>query len=205
MAKAPPKSPAPSRVRFIMVEAEMADGNDLSQITQAIQNALRPAVGPVRLPASPRVNGAAATLAPSQDAVVEPEGQSQDEEVEEETEETVVRQSRTQGPRKPPRVTEVDFSSGVPFATFAAEKAPDSHAMRYLTVAAWFKLHRNMDSISSNHVYTCYRHVGWPTANIDWGQPLRDLKRDQYMVSGKRGQYEINQLGLQQVEKLPKT
>jgi hypothetical protein len=44
MAKAqPPKVPGASRIRFIMVEAEMANAGDLSQITQAIQNALRPA------------------------------------------------------------------------------------------------------------------------------------------------------------------
>jgi hypothetical protein len=33
---------------------------------------------------------------------------------------------------------------------------------------------------------------------------LRDLKRQQYLGGENRGQYEINQLGLQQVESLPK-
>jgi hypothetical protein len=43
MAKNSSGSKNPSRIRFIMVDAELGDG-DVSQITQAITNALRPPV-----------------------------------------------------------------------------------------------------------------------------------------------------------------
>jgi hypothetical protein len=42
MAKSAGKSGGTSRIRFVMLDAEIPDG-DLSQITQAIHNALKPA------------------------------------------------------------------------------------------------------------------------------------------------------------------
>jgi hypothetical protein len=51
----------PSRFRFIMIDAELGDG-DIAHITQAVQNALRPPTAPVpkRL-ASTVINGSAAS------------------------------------------------------------------------------------------------------------------------------------------------
>src|SRR4029077_8334095 len=45
MAKHSFRASAPSRIRFVMVEAELGDG-EIGQITQAIQNALRTSGGP---------------------------------------------------------------------------------------------------------------------------------------------------------------
>jgi hypothetical protein len=194
-------------VRFIMVEAEMADSGDLSQITQAIQNALRPPATPIRLasPGQVKANGAAA--ASQAQPVFELEGHEVPEQEDDGEGEDAGRAAAQRTPRKPrtPKVLEIDLTTDPAFAAFAAEKNPPSHAMRYLTVAAWFKLHRQIDAVTADHVYTCYRHVRWPTDVPDWGQPLRDLKRQQYLGGETRGQYEINQLGLQQVENLPKT
>ena len=54
-----------SKIRFIMLEAELNDG-DLSQVTQAIQNALRPATTiPARIISGPATTSLAGT--PAQD------------------------------------------------------------------------------------------------------------------------------------------
>jgi hypothetical protein len=208
MAKAPPKSPGTSRVRFIMVEAEMADAGDLSQITQAIQNALRPSTTPIRLtgPAQARPNGAAAT---AQVAVEneEPEEIEQDAGV---GDAEPNRAAASDGPKTPrkfrsPEILDVDLTTEPSFAQFASEKNPGSHTMRFLTVAAWFKLHRGLDAVTADHVYTCYRAVKWPTDYQDFAQPLRDLKRSKLLGLKERGHYVINHIGLQQVEDLSKS
>src|SRR5690242_10988240 len=185
MAKAPPpKAPAPSRIRFIMVEAEMANAGDLSQITQAIQNALRPSVTPVRLngPASARANGAEAPAA--EQSAVDVEGEEvADQEVAETAngdEEASAGTPRVPRKIRPPKVIPLDLDGDPSLVQFATDKAPSSHMLRYLTVAAWFKLHKQVDAITASHVYTCYRHMdSWTKDIVDWGQPLRDLKRQQ--------------------------
>jgi len=207
MAKAPPpKPPAPSRIRFIMVEAEIANAADLSQITQAIQNAVRPTITPVRLngPTTARVNGAEA--ASVEQPVVDVEGEDVSEENIDEGVEGEASAATQRAPRKvrPPKVIPLELDGDPSFVQFAADKAPPTTTLRYLTVAAWFKLYKQVDAITASHVYTCYRHAGWPKDIVDWGQPLRELKRQQLFGGEGRGQYEINQLGLQQVEKLPK-
>jgi hypothetical protein len=205
MAKAlPPKAPATSRIRFVLVEAEIANASDLSQITQAIQNAVRPTIAQVRLngPVSARTNGVETPAA--EQPVVDVEGEEVAEEAVDTSHEQEARTATPRGPKKPPKVITLDLDGNPSFAQFAADKAPTSHFMRYLTVAAWFKLYKDTNAITASHVYTCYRHVDWPKDVDDWGQPLRDLKRQQFLGGENRGQYEINQLGMQRVEKLPK-
>jgi hypothetical protein len=107
-------------------------------------------------------------------------------------------------PRKPaptPAVLELDLTTDTSLASFAQKANPKSHLKRYLVVAAWFKEHRNIDAITSDHVYTCYRSLKWPLDINDFAQPLRDLKARQYFTAPEKGSYAINHLGLQQVEK----
>jgi hypothetical protein len=190
-----------SRVRFIMLDAELTDG-DLTQITQAIQNALRPMSGPViagrsapppqRLSSPPTEIDEAlvdeADAPPIKDAEVATSNLS----------------SRSKSIRKlrTPKVIEVDLASDPSFASFAEIKKPTSDMMRFLVVAAWFKQHRQIDAITVDHVYTCYRAVKWPSGIDDFSQPLRDLKRRQLLEKKARGNYAINHLGLAEVDKL---
>jgi hypothetical protein len=210
MAKAPPpKASGMSRVRFIMVEAEVADAGDLSQITQAIQNALRPAPGAVRIASSTqtRGNGAAAIAQTSQPPLEVDEDETAEEEVESEVAEHTRTSNGPKSPRKfrSPEVLELDLTTEPSFAAFAAERNPTSNQMRYLTVAAWFKLHRQLDAVTADHVYTCYRAVKWQSDIQDFAQPLRDLKFRKLMQGKERGHYAINHLGLQEVEDLTKS
>ena len=194
------KSGGTSRVRFVMMEAEIADGSDLAQFTQAMQNAL----------SGPRI-ATVHRLAPPAKAVVQDVNRSQAEEpeaeieVQGEVEEVSNEGARQRAPRKPaptPQVLSIDLTTEPSIATYAQKANPESHLKRYLVIAAWFKEHRNIDAITSDHVYTCYRSFKWPLDIKDFGQPLRDLKFKQLFTSPEKGSYAINHLGLQEVGKL---
>lgn len=131
MAKATsPKAPGASRIRFIMVEAEMADAGDLSQITQAIQNALRPATTSVRLtgPTHARSNGGGASTQSGETVVDADEeeavGQDADMEAADASRSTSDTPRRARKLRSP-EVLELDLTTEPSFAQFAEDKEPD--------------------------------------------------------------------------------
>jgi hypothetical protein len=190
------KSSGPSRVRFIMVDAELADG-DLTQITHAIQNALRPNNV---VPSTPRA--IAQHPAPANDFSEE---RASPEEVEDiPSAETPALQPRAAGARKnrTPKVLNLDLASGTSFVSFAQAKSPATDRMKFLVVAAWFMQHRDMNAITVDHVYTCYRAANWSTAISDFSAPLRSLKSSQLLEQTGKGAYSINHLGLDKVDKL---
>jgi uncharacterized protein YjhX (UPF0386 family) len=99
-------------------------------------------------------------------------------------------------------VLDLDLAGDPSFAQYVEKQKLDSDASRFLTVAAWFKECRQDNEITVDHVYTCYRAVGWPTNIDDFSSPLRSLKHQQLMTSNEKGLYSINHLGLSRVEKL---
>lgn len=185
------KSSGPSRIKFIMVDAEIVDG-DLSAITQAIQNALRPPA-----PATVKriaVQGTQTTT--STGAEVEEEVEEVDEE---EVIEGTVTQAKAKGPRKPaaaPKALDFDLKADPSFKSFIEGKDVDSHQKKFMVAAVWLQEHRGINRITSNHIYTCYRHVGWSIGIPDWGQPLRDLKARDFLTTPEKGKYEVHHLGL---------
>jgi hypothetical protein len=185
------RSGGTSRVRLVVMEAEIADGGDLSQFTQAMQNALRgPAPTTVKRITAP---------------TPQPNGAADAAEVEI-VEETVLEgfdavnvtptAPKAKTPRKPapkPSVVEIDITSEPPLSSLVD---PKSNHRRYLAIAAWLHDHRSIEAVTADHIYTCFRHLGWPTDILDFAQPLRELKHKQYFTTPERGKYAINQLGL---------
>jgi hypothetical protein len=201
MAKAAPQKSGSARIRFVMLEADIPEG-ELSHFTHAIQQALRPATGSATTPRIattqrlPDLNGGEAQAeAPTIDTSVEELDRSElaDE----------ARPARKPQQYRKPKVMDVDLKSDPSFAAFADEKKPDSHLKRNLVVAAWFKNARGVDAITIDHVYTCYRWVKWPSEAVDFGGPLRTLKRLQKVTQTEDG-FAINGLGLQEVNDLGK-
>ena len=190
MAKAAAKAGGISRIRFVMFDAEVAEG-EIGQITQAIQNALR---GPVQVTAR-RMSPSAALKAPEANGhaeEAEPEFEQEDDFVDV----TPVTPARPRAPRKPapkPSVIQFDITSDPPLSSLAD---PKSNHKRYLKLAAWLHDHRGIEAVTADHIYTCYRHLGWPTDILDFAQPFRELKHKQYFTTPERGKYAINQLGL---------
>jgi hypothetical protein len=183
----------PSRIRFVMVEAELGDG-DIGQITQAITNALRgptPTTVVRRITApAPIVNGGAEQAEP----------ETVEEAVEEvEAVDVTPQAPRQKTPRKPapkPNPIDIDVTTDPSLALCVGKTNPKSQHKRYLAIAAWLHDYRGIETITADHIYTCYRLLGWPTNIPDFAQPLRELKHDQYFTSQERGKYSINQLGL---------
>lgn len=201
MAKQPTNKGGTSRIRFIMLDAEIPEG-DLSQITSAIQNALKPTTTLIQQ----RLPSAAAAVLPNGSAEIdaENEGGAVKLEDEEAAEAPVLRQPRESRPRKPTsmKVLELDLTSAPSFESFATEHIPKSDTERNLVALAWFKEHRPSEVVTANHVYTCYRTMKWPSGIDDFPAILRSLKSQQLVKSVGRGQYEINHLGIARVEKL---
>jgi hypothetical protein len=182
-----------------MLEAEIPEG-DLSQITSAIQNALKSTtIIQQRLAAQ---STAPALISNGAEGEADAEQSEIDEEAAASPE--ALRPGREPRVRKPtvPKVLELDLMSGVSLESFANEHPPKTEPERNLVVAAWFKEHRGEDAITVGHVYTCSRAMKWPSGIEDFSWPLRSLKEQQLMSSPGRGQYAINHLGIARVQKL---
>jgi len=203
MAKIPSKSGANSKIRFVMLEADLAD-SDLTHITQAISQAMRQGQPVVRQlsvhtgtprPSLQAAEPAAPDVEEVDDAAAETEGNGGEPAI----------TSKARGPRRLPTpkvLSDVDLNSGdMPFEKFADEKGPKAALSRYLVVAYWFKTHRKVDAITIHHVYTCYKKMSWGTDIKDFAQPLRDNAR-QGRGDMQKGAFVINHIGEAVVERM---
>ncbi|OJV03484.1 MAG: hypothetical protein BGO16_04255 [Nitrobacter sp. 62-23] len=174
-----------------MFDAEVAEG-EIGQITQAIQNALRgPAQSVGRRLASTSALKALEVNGHADEA--EAEFDQEDEVTDVEVTSTT---PKAKAPRKAapkPTVIQIDITSEPPLSSIID---PKSNHRRYLAIAAWLHDHRALEAVTADHIYTCYRHLNWPTDILDFAQPLRELKHKQYFTTPERGKYAINQLGL---------
>lgn len=197
MAKAAARSGGTSRIRFVMFDAEVPEG-EIGQLTQAMQKAL---LGTT--PVVQRVVSSPALKAPDAN------GNGHDLEPEVEQEEEII--DAAPAPRQPrqkravskmPKVLTIDMESDVSLATFAQGKDSGSQHKKYLIAAAWLAEHRATPAVNEDHIFTCFKSIGWPINIADFSQPLRELKaKRQFFEKTERG-YEINHLGLAYVKKL---
>lgn len=193
-----------SRIRFIMLDADLNDG-DLNQITQAITNALRPTVVQRALPALPRGGNGASAGPTSEEEIAE--SYSDVEEATSEKDSPPTRPSS--GPTKPrvykqPKVLEIDLNAGqISFPAYAQGKnPPDELSKRYLVVATWFKEYQKLDAITIDHIYTAFRRVKWATNIVDFDLPFRQLIKRGWMKREDTGSYAITVLGVAEVEQM---
>ncbi|MBR1219929.1 hypothetical protein JQ557_18115 [Bradyrhizobium sp. U87765 SZCCT0131] len=193
MAKNSGKASGTSRIKFIMFDAEIAD-DQLQSVTQAITNALRgPAQAPKRLAPSPaQLNGSNGAAAEHDD---EPDLFDHADEAEAAVDVTPAAPKKKAQRRVAPKpnMILIDTDSEPPLSSLVD---PKSNHRRYLMIAAWLHDHRATPVITQDHIYSCYRLLGWPTDIGDFAQPLRELKHKQYFSTPERGKYAINQLGL---------
>ncbi|MDB5352581.1 MAG: hypothetical protein JWN86_3828 [Planctomycetota bacterium] len=198
-----------NRFRFVLFEGELSEGN-MGALAQAITAALRPTPpAPPRIAnhALPPLGVGSSGIDPAASGVVEgDEGAivSNGEDLENAPQPRVKASS---GPRSYPKVkviTDVDLESDMSFPDFAASKKPKSTRDRYLIAAAWYKLHRKVESITMHHIYTCFLHpkVRWSTSAADFDQPLRELVKTDRLGRVGKGQYAINHIGIADVEQL---
>lgn len=196
------KTGGPARVRLVVLDAEIADG-DLTSLTQALQNALRsPNATVVQRVVSTNGSKSIAHQSTPEDQVTEVGEEIDDADVADAAPRPVKQRTPRKSP-KPPDVVDIEMHEGVSFASFAAGKDADSWHKKYLIAAAWLHEHRNCPAVNDGHIYTCFRSIGWPTNIADFSQPLRELKTTRkFFTTPARGQYAINHLGLDYVKKL---
>jgi hypothetical protein len=63
-------------------------------------------------------------------------------------------------------------------------------------------VHRGIDAVTENHIYTCFKSMDWSTNIPNFAQPLRDLKAKQQVFEKSDKGYEINHIGIDFVKKL---
>ena len=112
----------------------------------------------------------------------------------------------TSSKRKPPKTPEIlDLpieGQSVSLQDFLEPK-PNGISKQYLLIAYWLKAQLKLDSISADHIHTCFRFLGWNTPK-DAAQPLRDMKtKTQLFGKGENaGCYDINHIGENEVRDL---
>jgi len=95
-----------------------------------------------------------------------------------------------------PQPLDLDLNAGdPPFKAFMEQKKPAGDTKKYLVVAQWLKTNLNIEEITMDHAYTCYRAMGWNVPN-DAAVPFRNAKANGWMKKGAtRGAYVINHIG----------
>lgn len=191
-----------NKIRFVLVEADISD-NNLSELTHAITNALKPTIAPAR----PAFRAALpATLASGPDEVEEQEPQEVGAEVEEAAEPSNGNGATPKATRpkkfKPPTyiASLVEGEKGQKFKEFAASKAPKSKAMKYLVAAYWIK-EQGEGAANADKVYTLFKTAGWPTNFNDWSQTFHNLVHTEQMRKEGMAEFALNPLGEDAVSK----
>lgn len=203
MARGASKSSGNSRIRFVMLEAEVEDG-DFSQITQAIQNALGPrkiiqtqVLRPDEV--SAELLEQANSAAQQTDSAAQLNGCESDN-----RDSAPVTKGKSSAKRSfpTPEVVDVNWIVTPSIEEFVGDHPPKSMTDRFLVVMAWFKEAAGEGSVTTNQVYTVFRKLKWPTAIKDFSQPLRDLKSQQLVTGGSKQGFSINHLGSARVEEM---
>lgn len=184
-----------NKIRFVLVEADISDGN-LSELTQAITSALKPAA-----PLRTVVRAAPQVLPPAHEDVeeavteeIEPEELTAADSNGDETEQPKTpRVKKFKAPEYLPEL--LAGEKGKAFKEFAAEKAPSTKNKKYLVASYWLKEHGGSPNVDANKVYTCFKTANWSTGFNDWRQPFDNLVHSEHLRKVGSGEFTINPLG----------
>lgn len=201
MAKTSPLYSERSKVRIFFVEGDFAAG-DLQQLTHALTSAIRPSQAVSRGSLPRRVETAAPTNGSQGSEVSEDQAELFEVSPVEDGEPAVLTEAK-RAPRvrkhRSPDAVDIDLTSGTrAWKEFASEKGPDSHREKYLVSAAWLHEHRDLKTIKSDHVFTCYKGAGWNFDIQDPTQTFRQLKAERLGALSREG-FAINHLGIAEV------
>lgn len=103
-------------------------------------------------------------------------------------------------------MVEIELYSEVSLAAYVEQYRPKSDQYKDLVAVAFLCEHRKeIDDVTADHVYTCFRKMGWPARAKAFAQPLRNLKTKQFLDGGpSKGTDVTNHIGLDKVHKLAK-
>lgn len=195
MAKGSSPKSGNSKIRFIMLEADLSDG-DLSQVTQAIQNALRPAQQTVKLIQTSNGNG--------EDDVAIDLDQFETLDIEsdraEPPKQRAQRSSKPRVAKTPTVLNDIDVTSDPSLKDFVADFEISTSVDKYLVIALWFRDARQIQSVTVDHVYTCFKLLGWGTGANDFAKTLRNLRDEQSLKGGSKEGFTLTLPGAAKIE-----
>lgn len=146
-----------SKVRLVVFEAEVSDG-DLSQFTQAIQNALQPRGSQPRV-ITVQQQRALSNEADAENEIISDDGDDIEQEISASSTPRNPRQSKPRAIRPPKVLDGMDWDTKPSLASFVEQYDIKTDFERYLAVALWFREHRETPAISTRHVYTAFRQL----------------------------------------------
>jgi hypothetical protein len=178
-----------------MFEGDLQEG-ELAQVTQAIQNAFRsPQIAaPRQIPRVAALSSAEADLEAS-----EPIDQVEDLVS---NSEILPRQRvprKASAPRVPNPVNDLDVKSDPSLKQFCSDYELKSGFDKYLVIALWLREARQINVFSVDHIYTCYKLLGWSTNSNDFGKPLRNLANNKFLSGDSKG-YTLSLTGAGKIE-----
>jgi hypothetical protein len=197
-----------AKVKFRVIEFELEGAN------AAVENSIKNLTTVIMqkngagAPAKPalRGNGASPVLPPAPagtDVVEEPENlEEQVVGAEEETVESTPAKLRVPRKLPVPEVINIDLTSGdMPFEKYSQGKKLDTDWNKYLACAMWLKEHRDLTTVTDDHIYTMFKFMKW-TVPGDVAAPLRSMKKQGWFTTPERGKYAINHLGENEVNRM---
>ena len=121
-----------------------------------------------------------------------------------ESEESIQRGSAAGARRykKPSFLSDLNLTpaEGVAWKNYSEQKNPQGANQQYLIAAAWLTRHGGHEIFADDHLFTCFRAMGWNELK-DFMQPVRQMKKKQsYFETIARGQWKLPPLGLDTTE-----
>jgi len=183
-------TPNKSKMTVLVFQLE---GNDqtLQDGIRTITGAIDGMVRPMRTLPTAVVNGGAKAL-----SLEEAPSETRVEASEELAAETASGGSEPRRTIKPPRVLPELKVPAEDLKKFLEEhKVPDQDNSRYIAVAFFLREKLSIHAVTMDHIYTCYRLLGWNTPK-DAAQPLRRLKNQGFFEKAdEAGAYTLNHVG----------
>jgi hypothetical protein len=111
---------------------------------------------------------------------------------------------RTTQPRPPQVLPDLKVSVDELKQYCEAKQVGNKDSKRYLVIAAFLKEKMGVEAVTADHIYTCYRLLGWNTP-ADAGAPLRALKsKGNFQKGDDPGAYILNHVGENAVRDMSK-
>ena len=205
-----------SRIKFRFVDIEMENVNEaVTEGLRSLANAL--SRGHVIAAPSRQLGGTKSASPAAPIAVHEEEGEGEvlapDEQVDEIIEDDGVdseagsngKPKKKRAPRAPKFLSDLDLTTAsVKLEDFLQEKGPADMMGKYAAIAFWFKEYFSIDEISSDHIFTAFKHLGWQSQMPDEPvQAFRNAKSlKNWFDKGSKGAYKINWNGINAVNKM---
>ena len=194
MAKTRDTAPRDSKgkVTFVMFQVE-GDDETLQQGFRAMEHAFQRLGTPSRVYAPPT---AMANLLPKGEkpdaAQVEIDAAEPDTEPADLAQDVIAGDGhKTSKPRKytqPKFLSDLELTGAQEsFKDYATKKDPKSDNQKYLVIARWLQLQKNIDTVTIDHIFTCFQAMKWPSQK-EVGQPLRFMtKNNSYFQKNGKG------------------